>query len=36
MMMRTETAAVLTGMETKRSVFDVTPDERARILEDAW
>ncbi len=36
MMMRTETAAVLTGMEMTRSIFDVTPEEREQILEAAW
>jgi cation diffusion facilitator CzcD-associated flavoprotein CzcO len=36
MMMRTATAAVLTGMNMERSVFDVTPEEREQILEAAW
>ena len=36
MMMRTETAAVLTGMNMQRSIFDVTPEERDDILEAAW
>ena len=36
MMMRTETAAVLTGMNMQRSIFDVAPEERDQILEAAW